>query len=208
MELFEQQSDNRTERKKEETKSKIIAVAMELFRKQGFQSTSMEQIALVADIARKTLYNHFRVKEDILEEYVLRELAEKKPMLYKALEELPDTRSKLLMVLNESFNWSAANLNPELIQVFATSHLRNTVKAAKEGVPPKSDFNRILVQIIKEGQARGEVRQDQSPEFLASHLQFLHLITVYGWVEHPEGLSPERGLELNVTIFLDGAKGQ
>ena len=60
---------NRRERKKQETRQKIIKIAMYLFRKQGFDSTSMEQIADDVDISKATLYNYFPVKESIISEY-------------------------------------------------------------------------------------------------------------------------------------------
>ena len=63
---------SRVERKKEETKRKIIEVALNLFKQQGFEATTMEQIASVVDIAKGTLYNYFPVKEAILNEYIQR----------------------------------------------------------------------------------------------------------------------------------------
>ena len=62
--------DNRTERKKKDSRRKIIGVAMDLFKKQGFDATTMEQIADEADIARATLYSYFPVKEAILHLHV------------------------------------------------------------------------------------------------------------------------------------------
>ena len=66
----ETQGEGRMERKKRKTRQKIVIVAMDLIQRQGFDSTTMEQIAVEADIARKTLYNHFPVKEAIVDEYV------------------------------------------------------------------------------------------------------------------------------------------
>ena len=59
---------NRTERKKEETRQKVIGVALQLFRQNGLEATTMEQIAEVADIAKGTLYNYFPAKEAIIHE--------------------------------------------------------------------------------------------------------------------------------------------
>ena len=59
----------RRERKKQETKKNIIKIAMYLFRKQGFDETTMEQIAKEVDTVKGTLYNYFPVKESIICEY-------------------------------------------------------------------------------------------------------------------------------------------
>ena len=66
---------SRIERKKEETRLKIIAVAMSLFKAHGFDVTTMERIAAEVDIAKGTLYNYFPVKEAIVSEYIRRTFA-------------------------------------------------------------------------------------------------------------------------------------
>ncbi len=50
---------NRRERKKEETRIKIINCTIELFKDKGFSDTSMEEIAEKSDVAKGTLYNYF-----------------------------------------------------------------------------------------------------------------------------------------------------
>ena len=53
------------ERKKEERKEKILAVALELFEQEGFETTTMEKIAVKADLAVGTLYNYYPSKVDL-----------------------------------------------------------------------------------------------------------------------------------------------
>lgn len=57
---------SRIERKKEETRKKIISVAMDLFNRQGFDQTTVEQIAEVADVAKGTVFNYFPAKDAIV----------------------------------------------------------------------------------------------------------------------------------------------
>jgi AcrR family transcriptional regulator len=54
------------ERKCRRTREAIIAAALQLFRKQGFENTSMEQIAAAAEVAPRTFYRYFPCKEDVL----------------------------------------------------------------------------------------------------------------------------------------------
>jgi AcrR family transcriptional regulator len=54
------------ERKKVRTRQTIERVALELFAKQGFQATTLAEIADAAEIAPSTLYAYFPLKEDIL----------------------------------------------------------------------------------------------------------------------------------------------
>lgn len=50
----------------EERRAEILSAARTLFTEQGFQGTTMEMIAASIPIARPTLYEYFKSKEDIL----------------------------------------------------------------------------------------------------------------------------------------------
>jgi AcrR family transcriptional regulator len=54
------------ERKKVRTRQTIERVSLELFAKQGFQATTLAEIAEAAEVAPSTLYAYFPLKEDIL----------------------------------------------------------------------------------------------------------------------------------------------
>lgn len=62
----------RLERRKARTRAAILAAATRLFHEQGFEATSIQQIAELADTGVGTLYGYFHSKEDILRE-VLRQ---------------------------------------------------------------------------------------------------------------------------------------
>ncbi len=54
------------EPKAEETKSQIINTSIELFLKNGFKRVTMDDIAREMGISKKTIYQHFRDKEEII----------------------------------------------------------------------------------------------------------------------------------------------
>ena len=49
-----------------DTRQRILAVALELFTEQGYDATSLRQIAERLDFTKAALYYHFKSKEDIL----------------------------------------------------------------------------------------------------------------------------------------------
>ena len=50
-----------------DTRQRILAVANELFIEQGYEGTSLREIADRLDITKAALYYHFRSKDDILQ---------------------------------------------------------------------------------------------------------------------------------------------
>jgi AcrR family transcriptional regulator len=54
------------ERKKLKTKEAIQREAMRLFEKQGYEETTIEQIAAAAEISPSTFFNYFPTKEDVV----------------------------------------------------------------------------------------------------------------------------------------------
>src|SRR6478672_11472042 len=49
-----------------DTRAKIQAVAMELFAEQGYEKTSLREIAERLSVTKAALYYHFKTKEDIV----------------------------------------------------------------------------------------------------------------------------------------------
>jgi AcrR family transcriptional regulator len=53
-------------RRRTDTRSKIQEVALELFAEQGYEKTSLREIAERLGVTKAALYYHFRTKEDII----------------------------------------------------------------------------------------------------------------------------------------------
>ncbi|NML70386.1 TetR/AcrR family transcriptional regulator [Chryseobacterium sp. RP-3-3] len=86
--------------KKEKVQERIIRVASDLFYRQGFNSTGINQIIAEADIAIGSLYNHFTSKNDLLQAYLIKEETE----WFKGFEEhsakISEPKQKILSLLD------------------------------------------------------------------------------------------------------------
>lgn len=195
----------RFEHKKEATRQTIIELAMLLFKRQGFDATTMEQIADEVDIARKTLYNHFPVKDAIITGYVQRVLKEQWDQTIQQLQELPDTRSRLTAALLRGWEWAKAELTGDILEKYY-SYRRQTLLQSFKDRGHGTGLADLLAYIIRLGQKAGEIRQDLQGEELASYLDCNHTITVLRWLANPERFPIQEGIARSVGLFLDGAK--
>lgn len=74
---------SRRERKREQTRLALIRSALTLFRKQGFEATTVEEIAEAADYHRATFFRVFGSKDDV----ALGDISERLEAARAALEE-------------------------------------------------------------------------------------------------------------------------
>jgi TetR/AcrR family transcriptional regulator, cholesterol catabolism regulator len=145
-------------------KEKILKGAEELFTKYGVRSISMDDIARHLAVSKKTLYQHFADKEDIVTmsckahlERHAGEFEEIKATAKNAIEEL----AKISVFLKRSM----ADMNPSLLFDLQKYHPR----AWKEWVKHKNEFIRSsVVRNIKQGIEEGYFRADINPEIIAA----------------------------------------
>ncbi|MFC9892308.1 TetR/AcrR family transcriptional regulator [Nocardia sp. NPDC127579] len=64
--MFDSAPTGLRERKKQQTRLRIIKVALDLCDEQGFEATTVEQIADAADVSPRTVNRYFEIKEDII----------------------------------------------------------------------------------------------------------------------------------------------
>jgi AcrR family transcriptional regulator len=60
------QSVGLRERKKSETRAHIAGMAAEMFRRDGFDAVTVEAVAQAAGVSKKTVFNYFPTKEDLV----------------------------------------------------------------------------------------------------------------------------------------------
>lgn len=86
--------------KKEKVRERIIRVASDLFYRQGYNSTGINQIIAEADIAIGSLYNHFSSKTDLLQAYLAKEESEWLEGFENSMAKTSDPGEKLLALVD------------------------------------------------------------------------------------------------------------
>lgn len=194
---------SRTERKKEKTRRKIISVAMNLFQEQGFDATTMEQIAREVDIAKGTLYHYFPVKEAIIDQYIKEAFKASSGERIRGLQELPDTRSRMTALFTQLIE--GVQRGQEFFEKYLVYRMRNMVSFDQDD-SMKSGFYLLALEIIRLGQEAGEIRRDLPLYTLEDQLEMAFVAVVKQLYLEPEKFNPRQSIEGCVDLFLHGTR--
>lgn len=156
------------ERKKQQTRRRIVDTALGLFAERGFDSVPVAEIARTADVSEATVFNYFPTKEDLV--YSGMEAFEQQ--LLEAIRHRPDGTAVLAAFRDHVLQPRGAltSDDPELIERVATTARIIADSAAlqtrEQQVVDRSTG--ALAEII--AKERGAARQDIRPWVIANAL--------------------------------------
>lgn len=191
---------SRWDKRRIELRGRIIETSLRLFKSQGFQETTMEQIAEECDIARGTLYNHFPNKESILQTYLKNSREDREPELLALLAAEGDTYSRLLTALMKINEWSENN--KEILRMHTSIRLNELFG---NGGYSTRNLYLTLTRILKLGQESEELRRDITAESLAIYLSALYSTCYYEWLSGEKAELGQKETADILDFFLNGA---
>lgn len=95
--------------KSEETRSRILAAALELFRRRGFDQTTMREIAAEAGVALGSAYYYFASKEALVMAFYADASKEMSAQIDARLTKAKGLESRLRAILDIKFEYFAPN---------------------------------------------------------------------------------------------------
>jgi len=95
--------------KSDETRSRILAAAIDLFRRQGFDATTMREIAAAAEVATGAAYYYFDSKDAIVLTFYDRAQDEMEPLLEEALASATDLKARVGALLDVKLKYFEPN---------------------------------------------------------------------------------------------------
>ncbi|HOX83188.1 MAG TPA: TetR/AcrR family transcriptional regulator [Chryseolinea sp.] len=146
------------------TKEKILNGAVELFMKYGLRSISMDDIARHLTVSKKTLYQHFADKEDLIT-VVLSAHIEENRKQYEAITENSVNAIDELAQISQCLRKDMSETNPSVLFDLQKFH----PKAWEVWLNHKNKYIReSVVRNIKQGIEEGYYREDVNPDVLAA----------------------------------------
>ena len=193
-------SGGRREKRREEVRTRILKAALDLFTQQGYAVTSVDQIADRADLARRTVFNHFPRKRDMLAVWADDRrallsglLAEEKVKRAPARRQL-ELQMKALARANEEA--------PALARVLSMGWL-SEMGTLETPFPVFDSFT----QSVRVGQQRGEFRSSPAPEVVAEVISAVYTDTLDRWLQRANDTktwSLRSMLLRKLAVILDG----
>lgn len=96
---------------RERTTASIKEVALELFARKGYHSTSISQIAKEAGISKGLIYNYFESKEALLHEIILEAVEEGEEIMNQVFTMTEDGYEIIRLIVESSFEWISSRLH-------------------------------------------------------------------------------------------------
>lgn len=164
------------ERKKSRTRQAIVAAAMQLFAEQGFEQTTMAQLAHKAGIGKATIYGYFKTKDDIFIAFCEEEIE----YAFSALDAKLDANAPLeeLLVAQMMSQLAYVTRNREFGRIFSREMLfpreNRILKSREIDIRYFSKLGEVLVR----AQTRGELPESTDLVLLIGHLHALYILTL------------------------------
>lgn len=126
------ESTSRGYRRREATRRRIIETAARAFAEHGVDGIRLDELSELADVARGTLYNYFRTKDDLIEA-IVEPVLQRAAAWGKSLEESDDAREDVEAIIALQWElWSthrdallvAAELRTNVLERLALLHRR------------------------------------------------------------------------------------
>lgn len=165
-------------RKRLPTKSRIVKAAWNLFYKNGYEHTTIEDIITASKTSKGTFYHYFKGKEALLNSlsYLFDEKYEE---LYGTIDHNMSCYDKLLYLNHELFYMIETSVDISLLASLYSSQL--ITKDKKSLSDKKRFYFKWINEILTEGLERGEFKNTSTAEELLNIYAMYERALLYDW---------------------------
>ena len=192
--------------KKISPKRKLIQqCALELFRENGYERTSIAQICLAAGVAEGTFYYHFSNKDALVKTLITDPFA----MNDAALAELIDCDThfeRLLAIIYTSVS-TALKVGPDIMRAYFRVLLGKSTQEqsgpSEQSIGPYNKMQSAIIRAITKAQEASEARNQSSPRQLATLVDRIIMGAYMNWAFMGGNYDLKKALRLKFEVLLD-----
>ncbi len=167
------------EEKKQRNKQAIVEAAISLFSEQGYENTSIEQIARAAGVGKGTVYSYFQTKKDLLKGFCEYELEKIHLELVKRSNQDASILEQMLTIYMTEFHHVTQN------REFGRLYMRESIfpkdADVQDDMETDEKYFQMLFPILQKGQERGELRKDVELLYITAHFYSLYIMIISAW---------------------------
>ncbi len=190
----------RRERKKEETKQRILKAAFDLFRKRGVDETTVDEICDKADVAKGTFFNYFPRKEAVFGSLSEIWMADVERDVGEILTKGGPAWKKMLDVFVTCAGYYEEDR--ELSKHMVVEWTRGMHDPDNEVC---GRWDELGLHVVRQLQAKGELRRDLDAARAHQVLSDVYHSTIVMWLEAPQPPFPLKDeLRKRLTLVMNG----
>ncbi len=191
---------------KQESQHRIMVAARELFAERGYDQATLRQIASLAGLTVGALFNHVTDKRDLIYLIFNQEVETVADLALAAPRPYQTFGAKLRSIVEHYYRLFAGEpvlsriLLTEVVVLSPGKHLDRYVRQRDRLVEG-------FARLVTEAQQTGEIRSQESPEFVARYLFFLVGASLRWWLAsspRPEWRAGMRDFDRVIELQLYG----
>lgn len=178
---------NKRQLQAQQTKKKLLKVALELFEDKGFQGTTVDEIIEKANSSKGAFYTHFKSKHDIFMEQFKEIDNYYEDEIAHIIEKISSYKEKLTIFFFLQMKYIEEELGWDVVRTIYEVEL-NTERESYFLMEDRKLYI-LLKEIFKKGIEAGEFREDLTPEEMLKITLRLMRGLLYDWSIHNASFS-------------------
>lgn len=183
------------------TKGKIVTAAWKLFYEQGYDNTTVEDIIFESNTSKGSFYHYFEGKDALLGSLSMI-FDEKYEELKAAMDPDMPAVDKLLDMNRQLFAMIDNTVSVELLARLFSTQL--TTRGEKHLLNRNRTYFKLLQQVVRQGQERGELRRDITANEIINDYAMFERALMYDWCLADGEYSLAQYAERMMPLFLHG----
>ena len=187
------------------TRGRIIQAAWQLFYRQGYDNTTVEEIIEASGTSRGSFYHYFEGKDALLSSVSFL-FDEKYEELMAAMDPDMDRFDQLMFLNRELFAMIENSISMDLLARLYSSQL--ITRGDKHLLDHNRTYYRVLRQIVQDGQQRGELRGEVTVNEMVRVYAMCERALIYDWCLSSGSYSLLQYASTMMPMFFQGFRSQ
>ncbi len=187
------------------TKGRIVSAAWKLFYEQGYDNTTVEDIIAQSQTSKGSFYHYFEGKDALLGSLSMI-FDEKYEELKEQMDPDTDAVEALIYLNRELFTMIDDGVSMELLARLLSTQL--VTKGEKHLLDRSRTYFKLLLQIVRTGQRRGELRGDITANEIVKAYAMFERALLYDWCLSEGEYALSKYAAVMMPMFLANYRGE